>query len=503
MKKGLNKMLKIFRKGTMPSSVVTHTAVRGCSTAATRFQKALAARCALGLLFHRSPEILSPRKSTPNSGGGSDRSATSTSTSTSTSRYTTTSVVMTTTSVTRTRTIPFPSPSSFWVSRETFLHACTRSPWTPPLLRMTHDEAMVFLTDLERAGAAVVAQRSVASVPPPATAPPLPSPFSAATVFPERHAAANIAREENARSVVSSWDVLLQPEALWFKVHQQLQYPQPPLMRAEESVSSLQTTSPEPEDTLSSSSSSWRAIPIVQQVFDVCRQASHPLTRGDLHHHMSRAGAPVTSSAAAAAAGGVDPPLHSDTRILLSSRERGWAAVALALSVQLFALGYLTFVTSGWDVMEPVCYFLTSATALVGVCLGIKRTRPTVEPPVVVASPTPVPDSAFSRFTAALLSPREEEDNMLTVTSSSSSEVVQDAWHSAWAARRRWALHRASSSQDTSVTATARQGNVDGRGIHNTMERQMEAEKVPATTEIDDGCVRWWQARDKLCGRLW
>ncbi|CCW70388.1 unnamed protein product [Phytomonas sp. Hart1] len=41
-----------------------------------------------------------------------------------------------------------------------------------------------------------------------------------------------------------------------------------------------------------------------------------------------------------------------------------WAFIALLSGIQMLVLAYLTFVVYGWDVMEPVCYFIPSATAL-------------------------------------------------------------------------------------------------------------------------------------------
>eukprot|EP00760_Papus_ankaliazontas_P032317 PhM_4_TR5747/c0_g1_i1/m.103667/K20858/MCU; calcium uniporter protein, mitochondrial len=52
-----------------------------------------------------------------------------------------------------------------------------------------------------------------------------------------------------------------------------------------------------------------------------------------------------------------------------------WSAVAVASGTQMLVLCYLTFVVLDWDAMEPVCYFLTTATALVffGFMLKYKR----------------------------------------------------------------------------------------------------------------------------------
>jgi hypothetical protein len=49
-------------------------------------------------------------------------------------------------------------------------------------------------------------------------------------------------------------------------------------------------------------------------------------------------------------------------------RKRFWGTVAVASGGQMAFLSYLQFIVYGWDVMEPACYFLTSATALVCYC---------------------------------------------------------------------------------------------------------------------------------------
>ncbi|KAG5505832.1 hypothetical protein JKF63_05168 [Porcisia hertigi] len=41
-----------------------------------------------------------------------------------------------------------------------------------------------------------------------------------------------------------------------------------------------------------------------------------------------------------------------------------WAATALGSSIQMFVLAYLTFQVYGWDVMEPVTFFVTAISAL-------------------------------------------------------------------------------------------------------------------------------------------
>lgn len=45
-------------------------------------------------------------------------------------------------------------------------------------------------------------------------------------------------------------------------------------------------------------------------------------------------------------------------------RNRFWGAVAVGSGAQMSVLSYLTFVTYGWDVMEPACYFITCATSV-------------------------------------------------------------------------------------------------------------------------------------------
>jgi len=41
-----------------------------------------------------------------------------------------------------------------------------------------------------------------------------------------------------------------------------------------------------------------------------------------------------------------------------------WALTAVGSGAQMLTLSYLTFRLYGWDVMEPVCFFVTSGTAL-------------------------------------------------------------------------------------------------------------------------------------------
>ncbi|PWU97426.1 hypothetical protein C3747_243g35 [Trypanosoma cruzi] len=45
-------------------------------------------------------------------------------------------------------------------------------------------------------------------------------------------------------------------------------------------------------------------------------------------------------------------------------RREFWAIVSLLSGAQMTVLAYLTFIVYGWDVMEPVCYFVTTFTAL-------------------------------------------------------------------------------------------------------------------------------------------
>lgn len=45
-------------------------------------------------------------------------------------------------------------------------------------------------------------------------------------------------------------------------------------------------------------------------------------------------------------------------------RKRFWSAIAVGSGVQMSVLSYLTFITFGWDIMEPVCYFVTCTTSI-------------------------------------------------------------------------------------------------------------------------------------------
>ncbi|ORC84156.1 uncharacterized protein TM35_000481170 [Trypanosoma theileri] len=45
-------------------------------------------------------------------------------------------------------------------------------------------------------------------------------------------------------------------------------------------------------------------------------------------------------------------------------RRNFWATVSLLSGIQMSFLAYLTFIVYDWDVMEPVCYFVTTFTAL-------------------------------------------------------------------------------------------------------------------------------------------
>lgn len=45
-------------------------------------------------------------------------------------------------------------------------------------------------------------------------------------------------------------------------------------------------------------------------------------------------------------------------------RQRFWGGVAVVSGTQMLVLSYLTFVVCGWDMMEPICYFLTTGTSV-------------------------------------------------------------------------------------------------------------------------------------------
>jgi hypothetical protein len=45
-------------------------------------------------------------------------------------------------------------------------------------------------------------------------------------------------------------------------------------------------------------------------------------------------------------------------------RNRFWGTVAVGSAAQMSILSYLTFITYGWDIMEPACYFVTCATSV-------------------------------------------------------------------------------------------------------------------------------------------
>ncbi|KAH9597739.1 Calcium uniporter protein [Trypanosoma melophagium] len=48
----------------------------------------------------------------------------------------------------------------------------------------------------------------------------------------------------------------------------------------------------------------------------------------------------------------------------VTRRRNFWATVSLLSGIQMSFLAYLTFIVYDWDVMEPVCYFITTFTAL-------------------------------------------------------------------------------------------------------------------------------------------
>ncbi|GET88447.1 hypothetical protein, conserved [Leishmania tarentolae] len=57
-----------------------------------------------------------------------------------------------------------------------------------------------------------------------------------------------------------------------------------------------------------------------------------------------------------------------------------WAFTALCSGIQMFVLAYLTFQVYGWDVMEPVTFFVTTATALCSYAFSLYfRTEHTYE----------------------------------------------------------------------------------------------------------------------------
>lgn len=57
-----------------------------------------------------------------------------------------------------------------------------------------------------------------------------------------------------------------------------------------------------------------------------------------------------------------------------------WAAMALLSGAQMTVLAYLTFQVYGWDVMEPVCFFVTAVTGLCSFAYFLRfRTESTFE----------------------------------------------------------------------------------------------------------------------------
>ena len=56
---------------------------------------------------------------------------------------------------------------------------------------------------------------------------------------------------------------------------------------------------------------------------------------------------------------------HDVDRMIATQWARFWAAVAVGSAAQMLGLCYLTFVAFDWDLMEPVCYFVTTGTIIV------------------------------------------------------------------------------------------------------------------------------------------
>nr|CCC93257.1 unnamed protein product [Trypanosoma congolense IL3000] len=63
-------------------------------------------------------------------------------------------------------------------------------------------------------------------------------------------------------------------------------------------------------------------------------------------------------------------PREQDAR-----RRLFWATASLLSSIQMTVLAYLTFVVYGWDVMEPICYFITTTTTLCSYAFGLRYKR--------------------------------------------------------------------------------------------------------------------------------
>lgn len=280
----------------------------------------------------------------------------------------------------------------------------------------------------------------------------------------------------------TTWDVLLTPEALWFRVHEDQQHEEEGCSAAAAAaaagspIASPRTAPPLPAPALDrmervrglSVSSDrcgihpWYAVPAVRRMLGMPDE--------DKDKFAQARSSPLLPS----------PPLLLSDQTLQSLRRRRelyWAKLGLALSAQLLGLGYLTFVTYGWDVMEPVCYFLTSTIALTGAALGIARTKPPrcsdgrhhggeegnghaapMTPFARTSTATMTTSSSSTGAAAAvMMGPREEEAMVVESAYFASPEAEQDAWHSAWAAR---------------------------------------------TATVDDASVRWWQASEKVRGRL-
>lgn len=69
------------------------------------------------------------------------------------------------------------------------------------------------------------------------------------------------------------------------------------------------------------------------------------------------------------------PPAAAASAVALSVRPEVWAFVSLFYSIQLFTLAYFTFIVCGWDMMEPICYFITSFSSWVWLGWAIHQRR--------------------------------------------------------------------------------------------------------------------------------
>lgn len=85
-------------------------------------------------------------------------------------------------------------------------------------------------------------------------------------------------------------------------------------------------------------------------------------------------------------------------------RQKDWSLFCFALSLELLVLSYATFIVCGWDVMEPICYFITSAISLCAMAAGMWRTIPW---DAVAVLPRGYPSSELHSFT------EEEEKDVL------------------------------------------------------------------------------------------